>query len=143
MTTTHIYPLETAEGHKQKTPIFSMDNIPVSASKENLELFRSASVRRQLSHRETYSHSGFTAQQFNHYSSPSPFGTPPPDDPSHIWRTSIFDRYQEDPDSHTPASQPISNGRQPAATESKDSRSETNTPTHTTNQCNHSDDDDS
>ncbi len=60
MTTTHTYPPETAEGYKQKIPIFSMDDIPVSASKENPELFESASVRGQPSHRETYSHSGFT-----------------------------------------------------------------------------------
>ncbi len=33
MTTTHTYPPETAEGHKQKTPIFSMDNIAASATR--------------------------------------------------------------------------------------------------------------
>ncbi len=38
MTTTHTYPPEIGKGPKQKTPIFSMDNIPASAFKKNLEL---------------------------------------------------------------------------------------------------------
>ncbi len=82
MTTTHTYPPETAEGHKRKTPIFSMDDIPASASKENPELFRSASIRGQPPRRETYSHCSFTARQSNHYSSPSPPPPPPPPPPS-------------------------------------------------------------
>ncbi len=119
-----------------------MDDIAASASKENPELFRLASIGGQPSCRETYSHSSFTAQQSKHYCSPSPFGTPPPDDLSHNQRTSIFDRYWEDPDPHTPAPQPTSNRGQPAAMESEDSRSETDTPTHATNQCNQGDEDD-
>ncbi len=35
MMTTHTYPPETGEGPKRKTPIFSMDDIAASASKEN------------------------------------------------------------------------------------------------------------
>ncbi len=120
-----------------------MDDIAASASKENPELFGLASVRGQPSHRETYNHSTFTAQQPNPYSSPSPFGTPPPNELPRHWRTSIFDGYQEDPNPHTPASQPTSNGGQPATVESDDSRSETNTPTHATNRHDHGDDDDS
>ncbi len=142
MTTTHTYPPETTEGHKRKMPIFSIDDIAASASKENPELFGSASIRGQPSRRETYSHSSFIARQSNHYGSPSPFGTPPPDDPSHNWRTGIFDRYREDPDPHTPAPQSTSNGGQPAAMKSEDSRSETDTPTHAKNQCNQGDKDD-
>ncbi len=97
ISTTNTCLPETGEGHKQKTLIFSMKDIPASASKENLELFGSASVGGQPSHRETYSHSSFTARQSNHYGSPNPFGTPPPDDLSHHQRTSIFERYQGGP----------------------------------------------
>ncbi len=119
-----------------------MDDILASASKENPELFSSASVGGQLSCRETYSHSSFTAWQSNYYGSPNPFSTPPSDDfPCH-WRTGIFDRYWEDPNPHTPALQPTSNRRQLAAMESNDSRSETDTPTHATNWCNHGDKED-
>ncbi len=133
MSATHTYPPETAEGHKRKTTIFSMNDIAASASKENPELFRMASVGGQPSHRETYSHSSFTARQSNQYGSPNPFGTPPPDDLSHNRRTGIFDRYREDLDPQTPAPQPASNGGQPVAVESNNSRSQTDTPTHATN----------
>ncbi len=133
MTTTHTYPPETGEGLKQKTPIFSMDDIAASASKENPERFGSASIGGQPSCRETYNHSSFTAQQSNPYGTPNPFSTPPPNELPRHRRTGIFDGYREDLDPHTPAPQPTSNGGQPAATESDDSRSETDTPTHATN----------
>ncbi len=84
----------------------------------------------QPSHRETYSHSSFTARQSNHYGSPNPFSTPPPDDLSHHRRTSIFKRYREDPDPHTPAPQPTPNRGQSNKLEPNDSRNSTDTPTH-------------
>ncbi len=87
-----------------------MDDIAASASKENPELFGSASVGGKPSRRETYNHSSFTAQQSNPYGTPNPFGTPPPSELPRHRRTGIFDRYQEDPNPHTPAPQPTSNG---------------------------------
>ncbi|PBK86471.1 hypothetical protein ARMGADRAFT_1086641 [Armillaria gallica] len=111
-----------------------MEDIAASASKENPELFGSASVGGQPSRRETYSHSSFTARQSENYGSPNPFSTPPPDDLLHHQRTGIFDRYRENPDPHTPAPQPTSKGEQTDATESDDSGGETDTPTHPPNQ---------
>ncbi len=93
MATTHTYPPETGEGTKRKTPIFSMDDIAASASKENPELFGLASVGGQLSRRETYNHSSFTARQSNPYGTPNPFGTPPPNELPRHRRTGIFDGY--------------------------------------------------
>ncbi len=103
MTTTHTYPPETSEGPKRKTPIFSMDDIAASASKENPELFGSASVGGQASRRETYNHSSFTARQSNPYGTPNPFGTPPPNELPRHRRTGIFDGYWENLDPHTPS----------------------------------------
>ncbi|PBK82944.1 hypothetical protein ARMGADRAFT_1089857 [Armillaria gallica] len=110
-----------------------MEDIPASASKENPELFRSASIGGQPSHRETYSHSSVTAHQSENYSSPNPFSTPPPNDLLYHQRTGIFDRYQENPEPYTPAPQPTSNGDQADTEGSKDSRGKTDTPTHPSN----------
>ncbi len=117
-----------------------MEDIPASASKENPELFGSASIRGQPSCRETYSHSSFTAWQSNHYGSPNPFGTPPPDDLSHHQRTGIFERYREDLDPHTLAPQPIPNGGQANEPEPDDSGNDTDTPTHPPDQHNQGND---
>ncbi len=113
-----------------------MEDIAASAFKKNLELFRLASVGGQPSHRETYSHSSFTAWQSNYYSSSNPFGTPPPNDLPCHWRTSIFDGYQEDSDPYTPVPQPTFNRGQPDTLESDNFENETDTPTHTSNQHN-------
>ncbi len=139
MTTTHTYLPETGKGLKWKTPIFSMNDISASASKENPKLFELASIRGQPSHRETYSHSSFTAQQSKHFRTPNPFNTSPPDDFPHHQRTGIFNEYQKDPVLHMPAPQPIFNGGQLVTPESDDFRNETDTPIHNPNQHNQGD----
>ncbi|PBL01898.1 hypothetical protein ARMGADRAFT_1071412 [Armillaria gallica] len=100
-----------------------MEDIAASASKENPELFRSASVRGQPSFLPTPL--VLLHQMTFHVTKGLVYLTD-------IKRTWI----------HTPAPEPTSNGRQPVTMESDDSRSETDTSTHATNQHNHGDKED-
>ena len=70
MSNTVTQPPETSQEPPRRA-LFTMNDILVSASKENPELFGSASGRGQPSHRETYNHSGFTARQS--LATPNPF----------------------------------------------------------------------
>ncbi|KAK0429534.1 hypothetical protein EV421DRAFT_1948353 [Armillaria borealis] len=77
MSTTFTYPPDAEDGRRKKIRIFSMDDIPASASKDILELFRLASIGGQPSYRETYNHSNFTARHSNLNSdTPNLFNTP-------------------------------------------------------------------
>ncbi|SJL00831.1 uncharacterized protein ARMOST_04145 [Armillaria ostoyae] len=107
-----------------------MDDIPASASKENPELFGSASVGGQPSRRETYTHSNFTAQHSNLNSeTPNLFNSPR--GTSHHRQTGIFDRYRNDPAPETPAPQPTNGGRADSLDTEDDDEEEPETPTHT------------
>ncbi|KAK0430143.1 hypothetical protein EV421DRAFT_1913286 [Armillaria borealis] len=107
-----------------------MDDIPASASKENPELFGSASIGGQPSCRETYTHSNFTAQHSNiNCRTPNLFNSPR--GTSHHQQTGIFDRYCNDPVPETPAPQ-LMNGGQPDSLDTiSDDEEEPETPTHT------------
>ncbi|SJL14287.1 uncharacterized protein ARMOST_17743 [Armillaria ostoyae] len=155
MSTTFTYPPDAEDGRRKKTPIFSMDDIPASASKENPELFGSASVDEprlpwqrqhqlrneigawrlitvggQPSHRETYTHSNFTARHSNLNSkTPNLFNSPR--GTSHHRQTGIFNRYRNDPAPETPAPQPTNGGRSDSPDTEDDDKEEPETPTHT------------
>ncbi|KAK0437057.1 hypothetical protein EV421DRAFT_1978722 [Armillaria borealis] len=116
-----------------------MDDIPASTSKENPELFRSASVGGQPSRRETYTHSNFTARHSNISSiTPNLFNSPR--ETSRHQQTGIFDRYHDDPVPETPAPQ-ATNGGQPDSPDTiSDDKEDPETPTHTPH-CRNPDDD--
>ncbi|KAK0430226.1 hypothetical protein EV421DRAFT_1913223 [Armillaria borealis] len=130
MTTTFTYPPDAEDGRRKKTPIFSMDDIPASASKENLELFGSAFIGGQPSHRETYTHSNFTAQHSN-ISSVTPNLFNSPRGTSHHQQTGIFDRYRNDLVPETLAPQPTNGGQPDSLDTISDDEKDPETPTHT------------
>ncbi|SJL06592.1 uncharacterized protein ARMOST_09934 [Armillaria ostoyae] len=139
MTTTFTYPPDAEDGQRKKTPIFSMDDIPASASKENPELFGSASIGGQPSHRETYTHSNFTARHSNLKSeTPNLFNSPR--GTSHHRQTGIFDRYRNDLAPETLASQPMNGGQSDSPDTEDDDEEEPETPTHTPHHRNLDDD---
>ncbi|KAK0447953.1 hypothetical protein EV421DRAFT_1900609 [Armillaria borealis] len=138
MTTTFTYPPDAEDGRRKKTPIFFMDDIPASASKENPELFGSVSIGGQPSCREIYTHYKFTAQHSNLNSgTPNIFNAPRTS--CHQW-TSFFDGFCNDPEPETPALQPT-NGGQPESPDTVSSNEEEpETPTHTAHHRNLDDD---
>ncbi|SJL04354.1 uncharacterized protein ARMOST_07720 [Armillaria ostoyae] len=135
MSTIFTYPPDAEDSRRKKTPIFSMDDIPAFASKENPELFRSASVRGQPSHRETYIYSNFTTRHSNLNSkTPNLFNTPR--GTSHHQRTGLFDRYHNDPVPETLAPQSTNGGQSDSPDTVSDDKEESETPTHTPHHCN-------
>ncbi|PBK75365.1 hypothetical protein ARMSODRAFT_1012811 [Armillaria solidipes] len=139
MSTTFTYPPDAEDSRRKKPPIFSMDDIPASASKENPELFGSASIGGQPSHRETYTHSNFTARHSNRNpKTPNLFNTPR--GTSHHQRTGIFDGYRDDPVPETPAPQPMNGGQSDSPDTVSDDEEEPETPIHTPHHHNPDDD---
>ncbi|SJL03621.1 uncharacterized protein ARMOST_06978 [Armillaria ostoyae] len=135
MSTTFTYPPDAEDGQRKKTPIFSMNDILASAFKENLELFGSASVGGQPSHRETYTHFNFTARHSNLNSETPNLFNIPRGTSHHQW-TGLFDRYCDDLVPETPAPQPMSDGQSDSLNTEDDDEEEPKTPTHTPHHCN-------